>query len=39
MYEQNSGGGGEGGHFEKPDIETYIHRIGELPVYFRDQYT
>ncbi|KAJ7911155.1 hypothetical protein B0H13DRAFT_2483268 [Mycena leptocephala] len=28
MYEQNSGGGGEGGHFEKPDIETYIHRIG-----------
>ncbi|KAJ7887212.1 P-loop containing nucleoside triphosphate hydrolase protein [Mycena leptocephala] len=28
MYERNSGGGGEGGHFDKPDIETYIHRIG-----------
>ncbi|KAJ7928777.1 P-loop containing nucleoside triphosphate hydrolase protein [Mycena leptocephala] len=28
MYERNAGGGGEGGHFDKPDIETYIHRIG-----------
>jgi ATP-dependent RNA helicase DDX19/DBP5 len=29
MYERNSGGGGEGGHFDKPDIETYIHRIDD----------
>ncbi|KAF7336820.1 hypothetical protein MVEN_02117900 [Mycena venus] len=28
MYERNTGSGGEGGHFDKPDIETYIHRIG-----------
>ncbi|KAJ7067177.1 P-loop containing nucleoside triphosphate hydrolase protein [Mycena amicta] len=28
MYERNSGGGGPGGQFDKPDIETYIHRIG-----------
>ncbi|KAK7033334.1 P-loop containing nucleoside triphosphate hydrolase protein [Favolaschia claudopus] len=28
MYERNTGNGGEGGHFDKPDIETYIHRIG-----------
>lgn len=29
MYERSSGSSGEGGHFDKPDIETYIHRIGE----------
>ncbi|KAJ6512976.1 P-loop containing nucleoside triphosphate hydrolase protein [Mycena sanguinolenta] len=28
MYERSSGSGGDGGHFDKPDIETYIHRIG-----------
>ncbi|KAJ7769029.1 P-loop containing nucleoside triphosphate hydrolase protein [Mycena olivaceomarginata] len=28
MYERSSGSSGEGGHFDKPDIETYIHRIG-----------
>ncbi|KAJ7261753.1 ATP-dependent RNA helicase DBP5 [Mycena haematopus] len=28
MYERNSGNSGDGGHFDKPDIETYIHRIG-----------
>ncbi|KAJ7679045.1 P-loop containing nucleoside triphosphate hydrolase protein [Mycena polygramma] len=28
MYERNSGGNGDGGHLDKPDIETYIHRIG-----------
>ncbi|KAJ7502467.1 P-loop containing nucleoside triphosphate hydrolase protein [Mycena galericulata] len=28
MYERNAGGGGQGGNLDKPDIETYIHRIG-----------
>ncbi|KAJ7170914.1 P-loop containing nucleoside triphosphate hydrolase protein [Mycena crocata] len=28
MYERSAGGGGQGGHLDKPDIETYIHRIG-----------
>ncbi|KAJ6532051.1 DEAD-domain-containing protein [Mycena capillaripes] len=28
MYERSSGQGGDGGHLDKPDIETYIHRIG-----------
>lgn len=31
MYERNAGGGGQGGHLDNPDIETYIHRIGEMP--------
>ncbi|CAK5269750.1 unnamed protein product [Mycena citricolor] len=28
LYERNSGGGGPGGNQDRPDIETYIHRIG-----------
>ncbi|KAJ7476124.1 P-loop containing nucleoside triphosphate hydrolase protein [Mycena latifolia] len=28
MYERGAGGGGDSGHLDKPDIETYIHRIG-----------
>ncbi|KAJ6520906.1 P-loop containing nucleoside triphosphate hydrolase protein [Mycena vulgaris] len=28
MYERNAGGSGQGGNLDRPDIETYIHRIG-----------